>query len=165
MSQIRRLLAGSISQIRLLLADPNSSTIVENPLQIGLFMQNKPNFQNAPMHLSAAFTSGYEGFRVCPAHQNNPKTNPIKPKTNPIKANFHTTPRPASCRQIPAIANGGGCKTPYFISVPWFVGRIRIEKAPYNAQGALASVRLKRQVGQISWPAAIRRQPARNRGS
>jgi len=93
------------------------------------FMQNKANFLNAPIHLSAAFASDYEGLCVCADRENKPNSNPIKPnfrkakmdvnlyviedyenettlklqknkpKTNPIKAHFETTLRPVSHRR------------------------------------------------------------------
>jgi len=40
-------------------------------------MQNKANFQNGPMYLSAALSSDYEGFCVCAVGENKAKTKPI----------------------------------------------------------------------------------------
>jgi hypothetical protein len=39
---------------------PTCSTIVENPLQIGLFMQNKANFRKSQMNVSIFSKMAYE---------------------------------------------------------------------------------------------------------
>ena len=87
MSQIRRFQAESISQIRhrlpcrrsaAFLADPTCSTIVDNPLQIGLFLQNKPNFPKAQMNLTSLITVDYENIANCKLCENKPNTNPIQ---------------------------------------------------------------------------------------
>jgi hypothetical protein len=56
------------------------STTVENPLQIDLFMQNKPNFRESQMNSSIYYTIDYNNetaFR-------RGKTNPIQTQTKPI---------------------------------------------------------------------------------
>jgi len=67
MSKIRRLLAGSISQsqirhlfdgIRLLLADPTCSTIVENPLQIGPIFAKQTQFPKSPNERNVILDKG-----------------------------------------------------------------------------------------------------------
>jgi len=55
------------------------STSVENPLQIGLFMQNKPNFRKAKMRLSCLYTKDYQNFIPLAGYKNKPNSNPIKP--------------------------------------------------------------------------------------
>ena len=80
----------SISQIHLLLADPTCSTIVENPLQIGLFMQNKPNFQKAKMNVSFLITRDYDNLPVFRAPKNKPNTKPNKPNFQRPKTNANS---------------------------------------------------------------------------
>jgi hypothetical protein len=41
------------------------STIVENPLQIGPFLQNKANFRKAEMYVSLFSTKDYERIGAC----------------------------------------------------------------------------------------------------
>jgi hypothetical protein len=64
-----------------------SFTSVENPLQISLFLQNKPNFADALMNVSSYKTMNYEQITMNNANKNKPNTNPIKPNIKPIKAN------------------------------------------------------------------------------
>jgi len=58
---------------------PFSSTIVENPLQIDLFMQNKPNSPNVQMNLTYLSTMNYVIFTCLTKVKNKPNSNPIKP--------------------------------------------------------------------------------------
>jgi hypothetical protein len=51
---------------------PRPSTIVENPLQIDLFMQNKPNFRKAKMSLSCFNTNDYQNFIPLAGYKNKP---------------------------------------------------------------------------------------------
>ena len=55
------------------------STSVENPLQIDLFMQNKPNFRKAKMNLNIYYTKVYNNFIPLAGYKNKPNSNPIKP--------------------------------------------------------------------------------------
>jgi len=55
------------------------STTVENPLQINLFMQNKPNFRKAKMNLNVYYTKVYNNFIPLAGYKNKPNSNPIKP--------------------------------------------------------------------------------------
>ena len=56
------------------------STFVENPLQIDLFMQNKPNFQDTQMNVSIYLQTAYENKRDWTLGQNKPNSNPISEK-------------------------------------------------------------------------------------
>jgi len=55
------------------------STSVENPLQIYLFMQNKPNFRKSQMNVNSLITMNYENKRNWTLGQNKPNSNPNKP--------------------------------------------------------------------------------------
>jgi len=57
------------------------STFVENPRQINLFMQNKPNFKKAKMSLTIYITIAYGKLDTWFSWKN-------KANSNPIKANF-----------------------------------------------------------------------------
>ncbi|GAG29683.1 unnamed protein product [marine sediment metagenome] len=57
---------------------PTCSTIVENPLQIGSFMQNKPNFQKSQMNVSIFTQKAYENKSNWTLGENKPKTKPNK---------------------------------------------------------------------------------------
>jgi len=76
----------SISQIRSLPAEQianachsTSSTIVENPLQIGPIMQNKPNFKIGKMNATFFTTKPYQDPPLRRLPENKPNTNPNKP--------------------------------------------------------------------------------------
>jgi hypothetical protein len=62
----------------------HTSTFVENPLQIHLFMQNKPNFKNSQMNLKSCNTIDYENKSNWTLGENKPNSNPIKPNSKPI---------------------------------------------------------------------------------
>jgi len=66
---------------------PFSSTNVENPLQISLFMQNKPNFRKSQMNVSIFIKMAYENKRDWTLGQNKPNSNPIKPNLKIAKMN------------------------------------------------------------------------------
>jgi len=55
------------------------STLVENSLQIDLFMQNKPNFRKSQMNVSILLKMDYENKRNWTLGQSKPNSNPIKP--------------------------------------------------------------------------------------
>ncbi|MFQ6036008.1 MAG: hypothetical protein ACE5NM_09215, partial [Sedimentisphaerales bacterium] len=52
---------------------PTFSTIVENPLQIGLFMQNKANFRKSQMDVKLIKTRDYEKISNRTLGENKPK--------------------------------------------------------------------------------------------
>ena len=64
--------------------EAGTSTIVENPLQISSFMQNKANFPDDQMNVSAITTKDYKNKTLSGSGKNEPKTNPIQTQTNPI---------------------------------------------------------------------------------
>jgi len=66
------------------------STIVENPLQIALFMQNKPNFQKAQMNVSTFSQMAYENKRDSTPGENKPNTNPNKPNFPEAQMNLNS---------------------------------------------------------------------------
>jgi len=66
------------------------STTVENSLQIGPFMQNKPNFQKAKMNVNSLITMNYKNFIPLAGQKN-------KANSNPIKANFQKAKIDAKC--------------------------------------------------------------------
>ncbi len=61
---------------------PRTSTTVENPLQINLFMQNKPNLRKSQMNANLYNTTDYERKRDWTLGESKPNSNPIsiKPK-------------------------------------------------------------------------------------
>jgi hypothetical protein len=54
------------------------STSVENPLQINLFMQNKPNLRKSQMNANPYNTRDYENKSNWTLGQSKPNSNPIK---------------------------------------------------------------------------------------
>ena len=58
------------------------STSVENPLQIGPFMQNKPNFRKSQMNANSCATTDYENKRNWSLGQNKANSNPIFKRMN-----------------------------------------------------------------------------------
>ncbi len=67
------------------------STSVEDPLQINLFMQNKPNFRKSQMNVKSYNTMDYENKRDWTIGQNKPNSNPIKPNFQKAKMNVNLT--------------------------------------------------------------------------
>ena len=57
-----------------------SSTLVENPLQIHLFLQNKPNFKYAQMNVSNIITMNYKNFIPLAGYKNKPNQTQSNPK-------------------------------------------------------------------------------------
>jgi hypothetical protein len=53
------------------------STIVEDPLQTGPFMQNKANFRNSQINISSFTTSKYEQLDIWWDGKNKPNSKPI----------------------------------------------------------------------------------------
>jgi len=53
------------------------STLVEESLQIDLFMQNKPNFQKSQMNVNPYNTTDYENKSNWTLGENKPNSNPI----------------------------------------------------------------------------------------
>jgi len=53
------------------------STLVENPLQIDLFMQNKPNVKDTQMKVYTCITTTYENLCYWTLGENKPNSNPI----------------------------------------------------------------------------------------
>ncbi len=56
---------------------PFSSTNVEDPLQINLFMQSKPNFQKSQMNVSIFLQMAYENISNWTLGESKPNSNPI----------------------------------------------------------------------------------------
>jgi len=54
------------------------STSVENPLQIGSFMQNKPNFRKSQMDVKLNISRDYENKSNWTLGENKPNSNPNK---------------------------------------------------------------------------------------
>ena len=67
------------------------STTVENPLQIDLFMQNKPNFLRSQMNLNPHSTMAYENISDWTPGENKPNSNPIKPNLRKAQMNVNLT--------------------------------------------------------------------------
>jgi hypothetical protein len=63
------------------------STTVKESLQIGPFLQNKPNSPEAKMNASLYFTKVYSNDTAFRRAKN-------KPKSTPRRSNFETAPRP-----------------------------------------------------------------------
>ncbi len=56
-----------------------------------LFMQNKPNFQNAQMNVSSILTTNYENKWQRRVRKNKPNSNPNKPNSRKAKMNVNLT--------------------------------------------------------------------------
>jgi len=69
---------------------PFSSTNVEDPLQIDLFMQNKPNLRKSQMNLKFCKQMAYENKSNRTLGQNKPNSNPIKPNLQKAKMNVNS---------------------------------------------------------------------------
>ncbi len=70
LSSVFRLLSSVFCLLR-------SSTSVEDSLQIGPFMQNKPNFRKSQMNVNSYNTTDYENISDWTIGQNKPNSNPI----------------------------------------------------------------------------------------
>jgi len=70
---------------------PFSSTNVENPLQIDLFLQNKPNVKDAQININSYMKSKYEKLDTWLSGKNKPNSNPIKPNLQKAKMNVNLT--------------------------------------------------------------------------
>jgi len=66
------------------------STYVENPLQIDLFMQNKPKVKNAQINVSYFITSIYVKVDTWLSGKNKANSNPIKPNLRKAKMNVNS---------------------------------------------------------------------------
>jgi len=66
------------------------STTVEDSLQIGPFMQNKPNFQKAKMNVSIYYTKVYKNETASGSGKNKPNSNPNKPNLRKAKMNVNS---------------------------------------------------------------------------
>ncbi len=66
------------------------STLVEKPLQITPFMQNKPNFQKSQMNANLYSTTDYERKRDWTLGENKPNSNPNKPNFQKAKMNINS---------------------------------------------------------------------------
>ncbi len=67
-----------------------TSTTVEDSLQIGPFMQNKPNLPNAQMNVNNYYIKDYQNFIPLAGQKNKPNSNPIKPNLQKAKMNVNS---------------------------------------------------------------------------
>ncbi len=67
------------------------SIIVEDSLQINLFMQNKPNVKDAQINVNSYMKSKYEKLDTWLSGENKPNSNPIKPNFQKAKMNVNLT--------------------------------------------------------------------------
>jgi len=65
------------------------STIVEDSLQINLFMQNKPNVKDAQINVNSYMKSIYEKLDTWLSGKNKANSNPIKPNLRKAKMNVN----------------------------------------------------------------------------
>ena len=65
-----------------------SSTLVENSLQIDVFLQNKPNSQNERTNLNHYPNTTYKNGTATRTSENKPKTNPIYAYRSPRGSTF-----------------------------------------------------------------------------
>ncbi len=70
---------------------PFSSTNVEDPLQIALFMQNKPNVRKSQMNLNFCKQMDYENKCDWTLGENKPNSNPNKPNFKRAQMNVNLT--------------------------------------------------------------------------
>jgi len=73
-----------------LLSVLGTSTTVEDSLQIGPFMQNKPNFQKSQMNVISYNTKAYENKHNWTLGQNKPNSNPNKPNLRKAKMSVNS---------------------------------------------------------------------------
>jgi len=66
-------------------ASRRSSTSVENPLQIALIMQNKPNFRKSQINVNKVLTMNYEKKDTWWTGKKRTQTNPNKPNFRKAK--------------------------------------------------------------------------------
>ena len=66
------------------------STTVEDSLQIGPFMQNKPNVKDAQINVNSYMKSKYEKLDTWLSGKNKPNSNPIKPNFRKAKMNVNS---------------------------------------------------------------------------
>jgi len=71
-------------------SDNGPSTTVEDSLQIGPFMQNKPNFSKSQMNVSPYNTTDYENIANWTLGENKPNSNPIKPNFKKAQMNVNS---------------------------------------------------------------------------
>jgi len=69
---------------------PFSSTNVEDPLQIDLFIQNKPNVKAAQINVNSYMKSKYEKLDTWLSGKNKPNSNPNKPNLKKAKMNVNS---------------------------------------------------------------------------
>ena len=67
-----------------------TSTTVEDSLQIGPFMQNKPNFQKSQMNVNPYNTTNYENIANWTLGENKPNSNPNKPNFQKAQMNVNS---------------------------------------------------------------------------
>ncbi len=67
-----------------------SSTLVENPLQINLFMQSKPNLVRRRRIANSVYTTDYENKSNWTLGESKPNSNPIKPNLRKAKMNINS---------------------------------------------------------------------------
>jgi len=65
------------------------STSVKDSLQIGLFMQNKPNLLDVQMNVNPYNTTDYENIANWTLGENKPNSNPNKPNFKKAKMNVN----------------------------------------------------------------------------
>jgi len=68
-----------------------TSTTVKDSLQIGPFMQNKPNFRKSQMNVNSLITMDYENISDWTLGENKPNSNPIKANFRKAKMNVNLT--------------------------------------------------------------------------
>ena len=67
-----------------------ASTLVENPLQINLFMQNKPNLPDTQMNLSNVEIMNYKKTNLALSEVEWANSNPNKPNLRKAKINVNS---------------------------------------------------------------------------
>ncbi len=75
---------------RLIGAGQGISTDVEMPLQIDLFMQNKPNLVRRRRIANSVYTTDYEFFLPLAGQKNKPNTNPNKTNLRRARMNINS---------------------------------------------------------------------------
>ena len=77
---------------------PPPSTSVEKPLQIGPFMQNKPNFKDTQMNVNLNITKAYENKYNWTLGQSKPNSNPISNAKKSRVISSSPSMRPVRCQ-------------------------------------------------------------------
>ncbi|MGB2809448.1 MAG: hypothetical protein WBC22_17030 [Sedimentisphaerales bacterium] len=107
---VNPLLINDLRRFKALYNCRDTFTDVMSPLQIKLFMQNKPNFRKSQMNVNKVLTKAYDKMDTWSIGKNKANTKPIqtqfKPNTKPIQTQSNPN-KPKQTQCLPAISVAG----------------------------------------------------------